>query len=78
MGFYNLNPALIRNLQGPDKGDILSREGKDLARVTARLERAGRQDAKRRIDDCPERVVTAIVGFERKAVGHMQTVELRQ
>jgi hypothetical protein len=42
MGFNNLNPALIRNLQGPDKGDILSREGKDLARVTARPERAGR------------------------------------
>ncbi len=78
MGFYNLNPALIRNLQGPDKGDILSRDGKNLASVTARLERAGEQDLKHRIDEYLERVVPGIVGFEHMAVGHMETVEFRQ
>lgn len=78
MGFYNLNPALIRNLQGPDKGDILSRDGRNLASVTARLERAGNQALKRRIDEYLERVVPGIVGFEHMAVGHMETVEFRQ
>jgi predicted ATPase len=78
MGFYNLNPAVIRNLQGPDKGEILSRDGRNLASVTARLEREGLSDVKRRIDGYLEKVVPGIVGFEHKAVGHMETVEFKQ
>lgn len=42
MGFYNINPATIRSLQGPDKGDILERDGRNLASVMERLERRGR------------------------------------
>jgi predicted ATPase len=78
MGFYNLNPALIRNLQGPDKGDLLARDGRNLASVTARLEQADGQGLKSRIEEYLERVVPGIAGFEHKAVGHMETVEFRQ
>jgi predicted ATPase len=78
MGFYNLNPAQIRSLQGPDKGDLLARDGRNLASVTARLERADAQALKRRIEEYLGRVVPGIAGFEHKAVGHMETVEFRQ
>lgn len=77
MGFYNINPAQIRGLQGPDKGDLLARDGRNLASVTARLERSNPAQ-KRRIEEYLGRVVPGIVGFEHKAVGHMETVEFRQ
>ena len=37
MGFYSLNPDKIRNLQAPDPGDLLIRDGSNLASVLARL-----------------------------------------
>ena len=33
MGFYNLNPDEIRELQPPDAGDLLRRDGGNLASV---------------------------------------------
>ena len=33
MGFYNLNPDAIRDLQAPDPGDLLKRDGSNLASV---------------------------------------------
>jgi predicted ATPase len=33
MGFYSLNPARIRDLQPPEAGDLLDREGSNLASV---------------------------------------------
>jgi predicted ATPase len=78
MGFYNINPAQIRGLQSPDKGDILARDGRNLASVTAHLERAGAPGVKQRIEEYLGRVVPGVVGFEHRAVGHMETVEFRQ
>jgi predicted ATPase len=78
MGFYNLNPALMRGLQGPDKGDLLLRDGRNLASVTARLQRTQERDLKRRIEEYLERVVPGIAGFEHKAIGPLETVEFRQ
>jgi predicted ATPase len=78
MGFYNVNPAKIRELQAPDKGDVLARDGNNLASVTARLERAETAALKQRIGEYLGRVVPGIVGFEHQAVGHMETVEFRQ
>lgn len=37
MGFYNLSPEQIRELQDPDPGDLLTREGGNLAAVVRRL-----------------------------------------
>ena len=33
MGFYNLNPDEIRELQPPDTGEVLKRDGSNLASV---------------------------------------------
>lgn len=78
MGFYNINPALIRSLQAPDKGDLLARDGRNLASVTARMEKANGASRKQRVAEYLARVVPGIVGFEHATVGHMETVEFRQ
>ncbi len=76
MGFYNIDPAQIRGLQAPDQGDLLVRDGRNLASVAERLERA--PAVKARIEAFLAQVVPGIVGFERQAVGHMETVVFRQ
>ena len=37
MGFYNLNPDRIRDLQSPDAGQLLARDGSNIASVLAQL-----------------------------------------
>jgi predicted ATPase len=78
MGFYNVNPETIRQLQSPDKGDLLARDAHNLASVVARLGDAEHRSTKDRIIEYLGRVVPGIVGFETRRVGHMETVELRQ
>jgi predicted ATPase len=77
MGFYNLSPAKIRELQTPDPGDLLDREGGNLASVLDRLERAS-PAVKQRIEEYMARVVPGIEGFDASHVGHMETIEFRQ
>ena len=38
MGFYNLNPDAIRDLQAPDPGELLKRDGSNLASVLSNLD----------------------------------------
>ncbi|HEU4419540.1 MAG TPA: AAA family ATPase, partial [Planctomycetota bacterium] len=40
MGFYNLNPGTMRELQPPDPGHLLKRDGANVASVLARLRAA--------------------------------------
>ena len=44
MGFYNLNPDKIRDLQTPDPGNILNRDGSNLTSVFAQLAPDVKQD----------------------------------
>ncbi len=75
MGFYSLNPDRIRALQPPDKGELLLRDGSNLASV---LERLGNSEAKKRIEEYLSKVVPGIEGVSAKRVGHMETLEFRQ
>lgn len=77
MGFYNIDPSEIRALQGPDKGDMLARDGHNLASVALRMERAT-PETKARIEEYLGWVVPGVLGFDRKSVGHMETLEFRQ
>jgi predicted ATPase len=77
MGFYNISPAKIRELQAPDQGDLLGRDGENLASVLARLGVA-HPAIKQRIEEYLARVVPGIVGFDAIRVGHMETIEFRQ
>ena len=76
-GFYNLNPDAIRDLQPPDLGDLLKRDGSNAASVLANL--ASRSPAfKKRIEGYLEKVVPGVAGVDRRSVGPRDTLEFRQ
>jgi predicted ATPase len=77
MAFYNLNPDRIRDLQSPDAGEVLRRDGGNLASVLGRLERESPR-LKSRIEEYLSKVVPGIRGFGAKPVGPKETIEFRQ
>lgn len=77
MGFYNLNPEAIRDLQPPDPGELLKRDGSNIASVLASIATHA-PDLKKRIEEYLSKVVPGIAGVDRKAVGPKETLEFRQ
>lgn len=77
MGFYNLNPDRIRDLQSPDAGELLARDGSNASSVLAHLERNS-PAAKERIEDYLRKVVPGVSGIDTKVVGPKETLEFRQ
>lgn len=77
MGFYNLNPRVIRDLQKPQEGTALKPLGENIASVLAFMERYAPED-KNLVEEYLNLVVPSVHGVERVGVGHMETLELRQ
>lgn len=77
VGFYNLNPTEIREVQTPDASQILRRDGANLASVIRRLTVEDPR-AKSRINDFLSVIVPGITDFSHKALGHRETIEFRQ
>jgi len=77
MGFYNLSPGEIRDLQSPDPGEILLRDGANLASVLGELA-VHEPDVKKRIEEYLARVTPGVKGVDRKSLGPKQTLEFRQ
>lgn len=77
MGFYNINPQRMRDLQAPDPGVLLARDGANIASVLAHLE-AVAPDQKGRVEEFLARVVPGLVGVSRKVMGPRETLEFRQ
>jgi predicted ATPase len=77
MGFYNLNPDCIRDLQTPDPGDLLLRDGSNLVSVLGRLSRED-PAAFQQITELIGKVVPGIVSVRTKQLGPKETLELRQ
>lgn len=77
MGFYNLNPDSIRDLQDPDSGELLARDGSNLAAVYKRLEHDDRARVAR-IEEYLARVVPGVSGVDAKSLGPKETLEFRQ
>ena len=74
MGFYSLNPDKIRDLQAPDPGDLLIRDGSNLASVLAQL----LPPVKGRIEEYLAAVVPGVRGVEVREIGPKETLEFRQ
>jgi predicted ATPase len=74
---YNINPSVIRELQSTDAGDVLFRDGSNLAAVFRRL---ARDDNKRikRIQEYISKIVTSIIKVEPRALSNRETLEFRQ
>ncbi len=77
MGFYNLNPKLIRELQKPQDGRLLKPAGENIASVIGHLERTA-PEAMSVIQEYLQTVAPMVHGVERKAIGPMETLEFRQ
>lgn len=77
MGFYNLNPDEIRELQPSDPGEVLKRDGGNLASVLGLLEKES-GDIHKRIVSFLSKVVPGIQNIDVKHVGKKETLEFRQ
>ncbi|MBS0261340.1 MAG: AAA family ATPase [Planctomycetes bacterium] len=77
MAFYNLNPDRIRDLQAPDAGEVLQRDGSNLASVLGHLQQHS-ATVKNRVEEFLAAVVPGVVGVEAKQVGPKETLEFRQ
>ena len=77
MGFYNLNPEAIRELQSPDPGDLLKRDGSNIASVLANLSSRS-PETKKRVEEYLGKVVSGVSGVDERTVGPKETLEFRQ
>jgi predicted ATPase len=77
MGFYNLSPEQMKEVQVPDAGQLLRRDGSNVASVIARLAEDDPQ-TKQRITEYLHGIVPDIVDFDRVPLGHRETLEFRQ
>jgi predicted ATPase len=77
MAFYSPNPDRIRDLQLPDAGDLLARDGSNLASVLDRM--AKRQpEARSKVEEYLSKIVPGVRGIEVSHVGPRETLEFRQ
>ena len=77
MAFYSPNADRIKDLQLPDAGDLLARDGANLASVLDRM--AKRQpEARSRVEDYLSKIVPGVRGVEVSHVGPRETLEFRQ
>ena len=74
MGFYNLNPDKIRDLQAPDPGDLLIRDGSNLTSVLDRIS----MPVRRRIQEYLGAVVPSVRGVRVEKFGPKETLEFWQ
>jgi predicted ATPase len=77
MGFYNLNPESIRSLQSPDAGELLRRDGGNIASVIGRIG-AEQPKIKGRIKKYLETIVPGVTDVGRVSLGPRETLEFRQ
>jgi len=77
MGFYNLNPEAIKEVQNPDAGELLHSDGANIASVVARLT-AYQPESFDRIKLYLSRIVPGIEDFSREPLGPKETLTFRQ
>lgn len=77
MGFYNLNPKLMRELQKPQDGRLLKPVGENIASVFGHLERVD-PEVVATIQEYLQTIVPMVHGVERKQIGPVETLEFRQ
>lgn len=77
MGFYNLNPEMIKELQSPDAGELLHRDGSNIASVIGRLSN-DQPNALERIKSYLKTIVPGISDLQRVGLGPRETLEFRQ
>ncbi|MBX3271466.1 MAG: AAA family ATPase [Sandaracinaceae bacterium] len=77
MSFYNLSPAAIREVQPPDPGRRLVRDGRNLASVIGRLE-AEAPESMKSVKAYLAKIAPGVQDVTREAVAHRETLLFRQ
>ncbi|MCA9274969.1 MAG: AAA family ATPase [Phycisphaerales bacterium] len=77
VGFYNLNPQAMLELQSPDAGNILMRDGSNIASVVGRLQQDN-PEAVARIGQYLGKITPGVEGLERVSLGPRETIQFRQ
>ena len=77
MSFYDLDPEAMRILQAPDSGDLLRRNGSNIASVVGRL-RAEQPEILERIAQYLAAIVPGLVDVERVSLGPRETLKFKQ
>ncbi|HYW11475.1 MAG TPA: AAA family ATPase [Longimicrobium sp.] len=77
MGFYSLNPDVIRDLQPPAPGELLARDGANLPGVLQKLSIRNPR-LKTRVEEYMAQVVPGIYGVNAIPLGPRETIEFLQ
>lgn len=77
MGFYNLNPDVIREVQDPDPGELLARDGRNIASIIRRLVETN-PAVLERITEYLQAIVPGIRSVEPLNLQHKETLKFRQ
>lgn len=77
MGFYNLNPDAMKEVQDPDAGELLHRDGGNIGSVIARM-REGDGTAFDRVKKYLATIVPSVHEINRVSLGPKETLEFRQ
>jgi predicted ATPase len=77
MGFYNLDPDQLRQLQPADVGELLAHDGRNIASVLDQMA-SHSPKAKQRIEEYLSKIVPGLHGVDTKKIGTMETIEFRQ
>lgn len=77
MGFYSLNPDRIRDLQSPDRGELLARDGSNISSVLQHL-KSIEPSLTKRIEKYLAAVVPGIESVEPRHLGPKETLAFRQ
>ncbi len=77
MGFYSLNPEAIKELQSPDAGELLHRDGSNAASVLGRLS-LDSPEVVSRLAEYLEGIVPGLTGVDRISLGPKETLEFKQ
>lgn len=77
MGFYNLNPKLMREPQKPQDGRLLKPVGENVASVIGHLERVSPESLSL-IEEYLQTVVPGLESVRRQPIGPLETLEFRQ
>ncbi|MCS4510953.1 AAA family ATPase [Xylophilus ampelinus] len=77
MGFYNLNPKVMREPQKPQDGRLLKPVGENIASVIGHLERTA-PESMELIQEYLQTVVPTVHGVKRDQIGPLESLQFRQ
>lgn len=77
MGFYRLNPDKIRDLQSPDSGELLARDGSNAAAVLSNLAKH-HSAVKARLEEFLALVAPGTLHVSTKTLGPRETLEFEE